>query len=185
MPKTTRRLTSQDWLRAGLHALANAGPEALKAEPLARALGTTKGSFYWHFQNVPDYHTRLLLFWKDGAVAALSRAAAQSLTPTERLHRIAEAIAPDIWSETSPSPETAIRAWALHDPQIAAFVAEVDAARSAYIRATLEALGLTNPDFTRLLHGALLGMGFLGGSARENESALSSLTAALLALQEA
>ncbi|MEH6751885.1 MAG: TetR family transcriptional regulator, partial [Paracoccaceae bacterium] len=34
---------------AGLAALAEAGPVALKAEPMARRLGTTKGSFYWHF----------------------------------------------------------------------------------------------------------------------------------------
>ena len=34
-------------------ALAETGPEALKAEPLAARLGVSKGSFYWHFRDVP------------------------------------------------------------------------------------------------------------------------------------
>ncbi|MFN3661424.1 TetR family transcriptional regulator [Yoonia sp.] len=45
----------EDWLMAGFRALASHGPSALRAAALARDLGTTKGSFYWHFKDLPDY----------------------------------------------------------------------------------------------------------------------------------
>jgi AcrR family transcriptional regulator len=46
-PRT--RLTAADWELAALDALARAGLGAIAVESLARTLGVTKGSFYWHF----------------------------------------------------------------------------------------------------------------------------------------
>ncbi|MBL8297061.1 MAG: TetR/AcrR family transcriptional regulator [Rhodanobacteraceae bacterium] len=43
------RLSAQDWERAALEAIAEQGVNAVAVEPLARRLGVTKGSFYWHF----------------------------------------------------------------------------------------------------------------------------------------
>lgn len=43
------RLTSVDWEHAALDAIAELGIAAVVIEPLARRLGVTKGSFYWHF----------------------------------------------------------------------------------------------------------------------------------------
>jgi AcrR family transcriptional regulator len=39
------------WIDAGLDALAMGGPGAVRIEPLAQALGVTKGGFYWHFDD--------------------------------------------------------------------------------------------------------------------------------------
>ncbi|GKY86972.1 TetR/AcrR family transcriptional regulator [Sinisalibacter aestuarii] len=178
MPDPKRRLSADDWLRAGLSALAKTGPEALKAEPLARALGATKGSFYWHFKDVPEYRARLATHWEKTAIAALSQAAEARATPAERLHGLA-AISGD------RAQEAAMRAWAQFDHTVTNAVAEVDLARLAYIGSVLHALGLTNPDFPRLLYSAFLGMQVLPGDAAANDSALSTLTAALLALQDA
>lgn len=182
MPAQKSRLNSEDWLRAGLSALAETGPDTLKAEPLARALGTTKGSFYWHFKDVPEFHARLAGFWEQRAVATLAEAAEANLSPTERLHRLPELTAP---TEMPPETEAAIRTWARTNHTVANALSEVDAARLAYLGTVLHALGLTNPDFARLLYGAHLGMLALPGTAAENDSALSTLTAALLALQDA
>ena len=44
-----KRLSADDWTRAALAALAEGGLAAIAVEPLAVRLGTTKGSFYWHF----------------------------------------------------------------------------------------------------------------------------------------
>jgi AcrR family transcriptional regulator len=46
-----RRLTRDDWITAGLAAIAEGGLAAVGVEPLAARLGATKGSFYWHFEN--------------------------------------------------------------------------------------------------------------------------------------
>jgi AcrR family transcriptional regulator len=48
--KTERaRLSAGDWAEAALDMIAEQGVAALAVEPLARRLGVTKGSFYWHF----------------------------------------------------------------------------------------------------------------------------------------
>ena len=46
-PKT--RLSAADWEQAALDTIAESGLGAVAVESLARRLGVTKGSFYWHF----------------------------------------------------------------------------------------------------------------------------------------
>jgi AcrR family transcriptional regulator len=49
--KTERtRLSAEDWEDAALNLIAEQGVGALAVEALARQLGVTKGSFYWHFR---------------------------------------------------------------------------------------------------------------------------------------
>jgi len=43
------RLSAADWEQAALDLIATQGVAAVAVEPLARQLGVTKGSFYWHF----------------------------------------------------------------------------------------------------------------------------------------
>lgn len=45
------RLSAQDWEQAALDLMAEQGVNAVAVEPLARRIGVTKGSFYWHFPN--------------------------------------------------------------------------------------------------------------------------------------
>ncbi|MBU6478163.1 MAG: TetR/AcrR family transcriptional regulator [Xanthomonadaceae bacterium] len=45
------RLSAADWERGALEMIAQEGVGALAVEALARRLGVTKGSFYWHFRN--------------------------------------------------------------------------------------------------------------------------------------
>lgn len=45
------RLSAADWELAALEALAESGLTSVAIEALARRLGVTKGSFYWHFSN--------------------------------------------------------------------------------------------------------------------------------------
>ena len=44
-----QRLSADDWAQAALDMIAEQGVGAVAVEPLARRLGVTKGSFYWHF----------------------------------------------------------------------------------------------------------------------------------------
>lgn len=48
-PERTGRLSADDWAQAALDLIAEQGVAAVAVEPLARRLGVTKGSFYWHF----------------------------------------------------------------------------------------------------------------------------------------
>ena len=186
MTDPKKRLSAEDWIKAGFRALSTTGPDALKAEALARDLSTTKGSFYWHFKHVPEYKARMLQHWHDEAYAAITRSVDAKRDPTDRLYHLAELAADDPEDYGGAAVEPAIRAWAASDPQVATAVAEVDAKRLAYIAGLLADLGLTNPDFARIVYGAYVGMGALAANDdTDYAGAMSTLMAAILALQEA
>jgi AcrR family transcriptional regulator len=69
-------LTADDWAEAALDALASSGLDGVAVEPLARRLGVTKGSFYWHFANRQALLRAALARWEryesDDAIAAAS-----------------------------------------------------------------------------------------------------------------
>lgn len=93
MARASTRLKSSDWLTAGLDALSELGPTALKAEPLAVRLGVSKGSFYWHFRDVPAYHDALLAAWRDDSIARLPDLMNDGSTEVARLRNLARAFA--------------------------------------------------------------------------------------------
>jgi AcrR family transcriptional regulator len=59
-----KRLTAHDWTAAALEALAAGGVAAVAVEPIAARLGTTKGSFYWHFPSRDALLEAALLEWE-------------------------------------------------------------------------------------------------------------------------
>jgi len=57
------RLTKADWIRHGLRTLATDGPNALKVGPMAARLKVSRGSFYWHFEDIAEFRSLLLRTW--------------------------------------------------------------------------------------------------------------------------
>jgi AcrR family transcriptional regulator len=150
------RLTAEDWLKAGLKALAASGFTALKADVLARALGISRGSFYWHFANVDAFHVALLRRWRDVAVQDVI---AELGRPDEdRL----EALMARAFQADSRL-EVAVRVWATSDKRARQMVEQVDAERLDYLAATLTAAGLAPPlaaSRARLIYWTFLGRAF-------------------------
>jgi AcrR family transcriptional regulator len=66
-----RRLTRDDWAAAALAAIAEGGLSAVAVEPLAARLGTTKGSFYWHFANREALLESALARWEESTTTAV------------------------------------------------------------------------------------------------------------------
>ena len=62
------RLTVDDWLRTGLDILDEDGIAGLKVQRLCDRLGVTKGSFYWHFDDLDAFLSELARRWADIAV---------------------------------------------------------------------------------------------------------------------
>src|SRR5258706_13627413 len=58
------RLSADDWAQAALDVLGEQGLSAVGVEPLARRLGVTKGSFYWHFPSREALLTAALEHWE-------------------------------------------------------------------------------------------------------------------------
>ncbi|MDE9451387.1 TetR/AcrR family transcriptional regulator [Aliiroseovarius sp. Z3] len=186
MPTKKPRLRADDWIKAGLAALTSKGPQALKAEPIARDLGTTKGSFYWHFKDVPDFHKRLLATWEDDAIAAITQALSEGDDPVRRLYQLGDMAASTDLQTGEELVETAIRAWAYGSPLASEAVYRVDQKRMALLGDILRELDLTNPDFARIIYSSFVGMNTLSATdATGNKNAMSTLMAAILALRDA
>jgi len=66
-----RRRSVTDWEDAALAAIAAHGLRSLSIPELARSLGVTKGSFYWHFAGLPQLIEAALRRWEEIDRAAL------------------------------------------------------------------------------------------------------------------
>src|ERR1700710_543150 len=101
------QLSAQDWIKQGLKTLAKNGFTALKAEPLAKAMGVSRGSFYWHFADIAAFHAAILKHWREVAaeqVIAGLEAAAGEIDPLSLLLRRAFG--------SKAALERAVRSWA-------------------------------------------------------------------------
>src|SRR5580692_10081358 len=113
----TDQLSATDWLDRGLQALAKSGFTALKAEPLAKAMGVSRGSFYWHFADIRAFHAAILKRWREVAaeqIIANLEAGAGTEEPIPLLLR--QAFGGRL------TLERAVRTWGAVDPLAAAAV---------------------------------------------------------------
>lgn len=78
-------LCAADWEYAALNLMAEKGINAVGVEPLARRLGITKGSFYWHFSSRDELLNRALARWITEDEEIIARARGQNLPPRDRL----------------------------------------------------------------------------------------------------
>jgi AcrR family transcriptional regulator len=131
----SERLGPDDWVNAGLRALARAGFTALKADSLANGLGVSRGSFYWHFADVSAFHAAVLRRWRE--VALENIVAELDGTSGDRLQALIERAL-----STRSNLESAVRAWASADPKVRAAVEVVDAERVRYLANLLIETGL-------------------------------------------
>ncbi len=149
------RLSPEKWLIAGLDALAVSGPNALAAEPLARALGTTKGSFYWHFKDVPTFQQAVLTAWETAALEHVVTQLSRTDDADKRLRDFGQTVLTD-------PVESQLRIWGQTDERVAIALVEVDTERLNYLTRLLRQLGLGNPDFARAVLATLIGLPLTG-----------------------
>jgi len=82
------RLSAEDWEIAALDALADTGLAGVAVEPLARRLGVTKGSFYWHFSDREALLAAALRRWEQSYTDRIIAAVAEVREPRQRLVRL-------------------------------------------------------------------------------------------------
>jgi AcrR family transcriptional regulator len=157
LPKTPR-LTREDWILAGFRALVAQGRDGLRVEPVARALGATKGSFYWHFAGPADWQAGMLNYWEEFAFVRIVQAL-EGLPPGEARLRGVITLATETRDPSygGLQGEPALRDWARYDAAVAACVARIDAARVAWLAGELTAAG-ADGGLARVLYAALLGL---------------------------
>src|SRR4051812_20655187 len=125
------QLSANDWLDTGLKALARNGFTALKADPLAKAMGVSRGSFYWHFADVGAFHAALLKHWHEVAAEQII-ADVEAASPGQRA---LELLLRRVFGEEMKrlKLEGAMRSWASIDPAARAAVHAIDRRRLDYI----------------------------------------------------
>jgi AcrR family transcriptional regulator len=176
------KLSKDAWLAAGFRSLAERGPSAVQINLLAKAVGATKGSFYWHFKDITEYKTAMLELWRTKVASEVIDDIAAQTTPEERLDALFS-------NATRPAPgdfggqkiETAMRAWALSDAQVAAALAELDALRLAFLETLLDDQGMDGAVLSELIYGAYIGLDDLQSKGRANNvTALAALKTMIL-----
>jgi AcrR family transcriptional regulator len=122
------------WIEGGLRALADGGPEAVRIEPLAQALGVTKGGFYWHFENRGALLEEMLDTWERAMVdEVIDRVEGEGGDARSKLRRLFE-LASSPEARGMMRPELAIRDWARRDEAVAERLRGVDNRRMDYMR---------------------------------------------------
>lgn len=146
MDVSTARFTPEIWTRAALQALAEGGIAAVRVDALARDLGVTRGSFYWHFADRNALLKAALEQWEQQFTAQVIEEMKERVDdPAERLERLVRTAFSD---ERVPGLLPAIMANADH-PVVVPVLRRVTAQRIDYIAEIYRDVGLTPADARR------------------------------------
>jgi Transcriptional regulator len=150
------RLSAEDWAQGALDLIAEHGVAAVAVEPLARRLGVTKGSFYWHFPSRDALLQAALERWEQveqdtvfGSVEAVS-------DPRERLRALFLVVAHEAKSHVIYSELLK----ALDHPTVRPVIDRVSGRRLDYLTASLRQAGMGRVDAqhrARLAYAAYVG----------------------------
>ena len=129
-PTRTPRAT---WIEEGLRALGVGGPDAVRIEALAQALGVTKGGFYWHFDGRAALLEEMLDTWErlvvDEVIRLIETEGGDARAKLLRLFSLAVSI------DEMVRIELAIREWGRRDRSVAKRLKRIDDRRMDYMRA--------------------------------------------------
>ncbi|MCC3331064.1 TetR/AcrR family transcriptional regulator [Nocardia abscessus] len=156
----TPRLSYEAWVDGALALLAREGVPAVKIPRLCQELGVTKGSFYWHFDDIEQLMEAMADRWsarQSEIIRALG--AIESVPVEERIANMAANLIERTWAT-----EATVREWARSDEKVAATVRALDRQIFETVQKAMLELGFA-PEDARLRAGAMvyLGIGFIHG----------------------
>ena len=132
------RLSREEWLARALKVLGKKGAGDLTVESLARQLGVTKGSFYWHFMDRADFYRQLIEYWDEHFThTVITEITGRGGTAEERLFELMQLV----HSKRLDYLEMPVRAWAQQNPALAPLVRSVDRHRTLFVRSLFLEMG--------------------------------------------
>jgi len=152
----TGRLCADDWAQAALDLIAEQGVAAVAVEPLARRLGVTKGSFYWHFPSRDALLQAALERWEKVEQETVFGSLEAVPDPRERLRALFHLVAHEATSHVIYSELLK----ALDHPAVAPVINRVSQRRFDYLAASFRQAGLARGDAqhrARLAYAAYVG----------------------------
>ena len=156
------QLSARDWTEAALQALARGGLAAVAVEPLAKSLGATKGSFYWHFSDRNALLQATLELWEQRDTDQVLAGMDGTQDAATRLHNLVERALLSVQRNVDAgagSIELALQASASH-PLVAPILQRVTSRRITALSELYSALGLSGArarDHALLAYTAYLG----------------------------
>lgn len=141
MPASTRT-TREAWIEAGLSALADGGPDAVRVDVLAQKLGVTRGGFYHQFESRPAFLDALLDTWEHRSTEDVRQRVEREGGDARR--KVARAGMLTFSDELLPM-DLAVRDWARRDDAVATRLRRVDNQRMHYLRDLISEF-CTDPD---------------------------------------
>ena len=137
-PTRSPRLSAADWAQVALDVIAEQGVAAVAVEPLARRLGVTKGSFYWHFPSRDALLQAALERWEEVEQQQVFGSLEEEPDPRERLRRLFQLVG----HETRPHAIYSELLKALEHPAVAPVIHRVSQRRLEYLTASFRQAGL-------------------------------------------
>src|SRR6185369_3517537 len=152
----TARLSAEDWAQAALDQIAEQGVASVAVEPLARRLGVTKGSFYWHFPSREALLVAALERWEKVEQDTVFGSLEPIPDPRERLRALFQLVAHEARSHIIYSELLK----ALDHPIVRPVIGRVSQRRFDYLTASFRQAGLSRTDAqhrARLAYAAYVG----------------------------
>lgn len=143
--KPTESLTRDDWISGAWDMLGENGLDGVRVEPLARRLGVTKGSFYWHFKDRQQLIEALLDRWFSIWDDQMSPDMEQAADPADRIWALFESVV----GRVTRGQTVSLRMLSHSDPEVARLIDERDAQRLSFLMTQLGAIGFS-PDEARV-----------------------------------
>ena len=150
------RLSAEDWAREALDQIAEQGVASVAVEPLARRLGVTKGSFYWHFPSRDALLQAALSRWETVEQEEIFGSLEKVSDPRERLRALFQVVAHEVKSHIIYSELLK----ALDHPAVSPVIGRVSERRLDYLTASFRQAGLTRTEAqhrARLAYAAYVG----------------------------
>ena len=147
-------LQPSDWVRAGMKILAQSGVDMVLIPPLAKALGVTKGSFYWHFASRDELLLGLIEEWRQHATLRVIEIVERAgVSPHEKIRLIAFIGTNSPIDEFGGAVDLAVRNWARGNPTVRRVVADVDRQRLNYLTQLYTEVGSSiDPELLACMH---------------------------------
>lgn len=150
------RLSAADWELAALDLLAEQGVQGVAVETLARRMGVTKGSFYWHFATRDALLAAALERWEQMDTEEVFRQVEAISDPYERLCELFRRTSREMRSHVIYSALLK----ALDHPVVKPVMERVSERRMLFLQRGFQQLGLPRPESghrARLAYAAYVG----------------------------
>lgn len=151
----TSSLTTVDWLDLALVELKDQGYGALKAQPLAKKLNVTRGSFYHHFESLDDFHAAVISHWSERSSGQIVKTAQGANDPHKALDELLQKTL-----QSGEKLERSVRSWSTVQATVAKAVERVDQERIKVAETLLIDGGVSKSAATvraKLLYWAAIG----------------------------